>query len=185
MKRLTYSNVVATLALVFAMSGGALAAQHYILTSTSQIKPSVLKALRAPSKPGAAGTNGSVGPAGQTGAQGATGAMGAQGPAGPVTVDQAKSAYLIRKTSHGSATALCHEGDVATGGHAQFDPVSPEPEAVRKAHEVKTEDFLTPGEGGSAEPAKPPTGYFGSLGQIENPPNGEITVSVVCLKVAP
>ena len=33
-KRLTYANVVATLALVFAMSGGALAASKYLITSS-------------------------------------------------------------------------------------------------------------------------------------------------------
>jgi hypothetical protein len=42
-RHLSYANVVATFALVFAMSGGALAAQHYLLRSTKQIKPSLLK----------------------------------------------------------------------------------------------------------------------------------------------
>jgi hypothetical protein len=42
-RHVTYADVAATLALVFAMSGGALAAKHYLLTSTKQIKPSVLK----------------------------------------------------------------------------------------------------------------------------------------------
>jgi hypothetical protein len=44
-RRLSYANVVATLALVFAMSGGALAANHYLINSTKQINPKVLKAL--------------------------------------------------------------------------------------------------------------------------------------------
>jgi hypothetical protein len=42
---LTYANVTATLALVFAMSGGALAAKHYLLSSTKQISPKVLEGL--------------------------------------------------------------------------------------------------------------------------------------------
>ena len=33
-KRLTYANVAMTLALVFAMTGGAFAAKHYVITST-------------------------------------------------------------------------------------------------------------------------------------------------------
>jgi hypothetical protein len=33
-KRLTYANVAMTLALVFAMTGGAYAAKHYLITST-------------------------------------------------------------------------------------------------------------------------------------------------------
>ncbi len=35
-RRLSYANVTATLALVFAMSGGAMAANHYLITSTSR-----------------------------------------------------------------------------------------------------------------------------------------------------
>jgi hypothetical protein len=45
---MTYANVAATLALMFSMGGGALAASHYLITSTSQIKPSVQRSLRAP-----------------------------------------------------------------------------------------------------------------------------------------
>ena len=37
---------MATLALIFAMSGGAYAASHYLITSTKQIKPSVLGHLK-------------------------------------------------------------------------------------------------------------------------------------------
>lgn len=44
-RHLNYANVVATLALVFAMSGGALAAQHYLLSSPKQISPKVLRSL--------------------------------------------------------------------------------------------------------------------------------------------
>jgi hypothetical protein len=44
-RHLTYANVTATLALVLAMSGGAFAAKHYLIGSTSQISPSVLKSL--------------------------------------------------------------------------------------------------------------------------------------------
>jgi len=73
--RLTYANIVATLALVFAMSSGAYAASKYLITSTKQIKPSVLSTLK--SKPGPAGTTGSTGP------QGAAGSQGPQGPQGP------------------------------------------------------------------------------------------------------
>src|SRR5579863_1113861 len=74
-RRLSYANVVATMALVFAMSGGALAAGHYLLTSTRQISPKVLKALK--------GNNGAPGAQGAAGAQGPAGPAGAQGPAGP------------------------------------------------------------------------------------------------------
>jgi hypothetical protein len=46
-RHLTYANVAATLALVFSMSGGALAAKHYLIDSTKQISPKVLKSLSA------------------------------------------------------------------------------------------------------------------------------------------
>ncbi len=66
------TTVIASLALVFAMTGGAYAAKKYLITSTKQISPSVLKSLQ-----------GKVGPAGAVGAAGAQGAPGAQGPQGP------------------------------------------------------------------------------------------------------
>jgi hypothetical protein len=67
-RHLNYANVVATLALVFAMSGGALAAHHYLIVSTKQISPKVLKKLK-----------GNAGPAGKTGAPGPQGTQGNQG----------------------------------------------------------------------------------------------------------
>jgi hypothetical protein len=80
-KRLPVSptTVIATLALVFAMTGGAYAANHFLITSTKQISPKVLKSLK-----GANGKNGAAGPAGPAGAAGAGtgGPAGPQGPAG-------------------------------------------------------------------------------------------------------
>jgi hypothetical protein len=64
-------TVIAALALVFAMTGGAFAADHYLISSTKQISPKVLKALQ-----------GRRGPAGAPGAQGPTGPVGKEGPAG-------------------------------------------------------------------------------------------------------
>ncbi len=43
--RMTYANVAATLALVFAMGGSAVAASHYLITSKKQISPKVVKEL--------------------------------------------------------------------------------------------------------------------------------------------
>jgi hypothetical protein len=70
-KRFTFANVAMTLALVFAMTGGAYAAGKYLITSTKQISPKVLKAL--------AGKVGPAGPEGKAGAQGSNGKDGAQG----------------------------------------------------------------------------------------------------------
>ena len=74
------SGVIAGTALFLAVAGGgAYAADSYIITSTNQIKPSVLNKL-------AKDARGAVGPQGiqgATGQQGAAGQQGSQGPAGP------------------------------------------------------------------------------------------------------
>lgn len=75
-RRMTYANVVASLALLFAMSGGAIAATHYLITSQRQISPKVLKTLK-----GSTGRRGATGAAGAPGAPGAPGASGAPGTA--------------------------------------------------------------------------------------------------------
>jgi hypothetical protein len=81
---------VAILALFIALGGTAAAATHFIITSTSQIKPSVLKELRghrgAQGNIGPTGTRGETGAEGNPGADGVTGAEGkpgASGAAGP------------------------------------------------------------------------------------------------------
>lgn len=76
-RRLSYANVVATMALVFAMGGSAMAAKHYVINSTKQINPKVLKKLH-----GAAGKKGSTGASGPAGPAGAVGPGGKEGPAG-------------------------------------------------------------------------------------------------------
>jgi hypothetical protein len=95
-KRFTFVNVAMTLALVFAMTGGAYAAKKYLITSTKQISPSVLKQIAG--KPGAKGAQGPSGPQGSSGANGKDGlngkdgAVGPQGPAGPEGSAGAKGA---------------------------------------------------------------------------------------------
>lgn len=66
--------LVACLALFVALTGTGIAASHYLVTSTKQIKPSVLRALH--------GKRGPEGPAGPTGFAGAPGARGPAGPEG-------------------------------------------------------------------------------------------------------
>jgi hypothetical protein len=78
-KRITYANVAATMALVFSMSGGALAAKHYLVSSTKQISPKVLKKLKG--NTGKTGLTGKEGPTGKEGSAGKTGETGAPGTA--------------------------------------------------------------------------------------------------------
>jgi hypothetical protein len=80
---LSPATAIATLALVFAMSGGAYAAGKYLITSTKQVSPKVLAALKGKAgAKGAPGSPGAVGPAGPTGPQGPAGAKGENGAAG-------------------------------------------------------------------------------------------------------
>lgn len=87
-KRVTYANAAATLALVFAMTGGAYALNGggaslggaHSTAQTAKKKKSKAKVLRGPR--GAKGETGPTGPAGPAGAVGLTGAVGPVGPAG-------------------------------------------------------------------------------------------------------
>jgi hypothetical protein len=107
--RLTPSTVIATLALVFAMTGGAYAAGKYLVTSTKQIKPSVLKQLQG--KAGPAGAAGAVGPAGAAGPAGPTGPAGAAGPAGANGENGAAGSNGVSVTSSVEPKgANCKEG---------------------------------------------------------------------------
>ncbi|MGA9875613.1 MAG: hypothetical protein WBQ21_07380 [Solirubrobacteraceae bacterium] len=79
-KYLTFANATMTLALVFAMTGGAYAASKYVISSTKQISPKVLKSLQGKvGVNGAAGANGAQGPAGPAGPAGSKGEAGAAG----------------------------------------------------------------------------------------------------------
>ena len=69
-------NIVAWLALFVAMGGTSLAASHYVITSTKQIKPSLLKKLK--------GSKGTRGLQGLQGPKGLQGLQGVQGPVGSV-----------------------------------------------------------------------------------------------------
>jgi hypothetical protein len=82
-RHISYANVAATLALLFSMSGGALAAQHYLISSTNQISPKVLNKLKGHTgQEGAAGTTGKEGLPGREGPQGKEGPQGPPGAAG-------------------------------------------------------------------------------------------------------
>ena len=85
-RQLTYANAVATLALVFAMSGGAIAAKHYLVNSTSQINPKVLNKLKG--RTGATGKTGVAGAPGTPGREGPAGATGDRGPSAAFGVNQ-------------------------------------------------------------------------------------------------
>jgi hypothetical protein len=68
---------VALLALFLALGGTAVAAHHYLLSSTKQISPNLLKKLKG--KTGSRGLTGATGPQGSQGPQGTQGPQGVKG----------------------------------------------------------------------------------------------------------
>jgi hypothetical protein len=123
------ATAIAGLALVFAMTGGAYAAKKYLITSTKQISPSVLKSLQGKAGPagvnGVQGTAGPAGPQGPAGAGGDTGAAGkdgSAGSAGPAGVTGARGETGLKGTN-GAAGATGPAG--ASGPTGPAGPTCP------------------------------------------------------------
>jgi hypothetical protein len=135
--------VAALIAVLAVTSGGYAAANHYLITSSSQIKNGTVsaadlshaahKALQGAK--GDRGATGPQGPKGDAGAPGATGATGAQGPQGPAGL----SGYEVRTWRYSKddansdmgpgypgvgsgaiATVACSPGKVAVAGGYRF-----------------------------------------------------------------
>jgi Collagen triple helix repeat (20 copies) len=80
-RNLSPSTAIAVVALVFAMTGGAFAAKHYVAGPAKSSKGK--KAIRGPRGPrGPRGLQGPQGPKGETGAKGDTGERGPKGDTG-------------------------------------------------------------------------------------------------------
>jgi hypothetical protein len=123
--RLTYANVAATLALVFAMGGSAVAATHYLITSTKQISPKVLKELKVAGKPGPAGATGASGAGGAQGAPGANGTNGTNGEPGTKGETGPKG-----ETGNAGGPAAHWNKVIAKAGESSANPATIELEKV-------------------------------------------------------
>jgi hypothetical protein len=143
--RLTYANVVATLALVFAMSGGALAATHYLITSTKQISPKVLKKLEG--REGAAGAAGKEGAAGKAGGNGANGSNGSDGEG--VSVSEVKPGETTCSRLGGAKFAVGGKEAIACNGKAGTNGLEGEKGESVTASEVQAGETACKELGGS------------------------------------
>jgi hypothetical protein len=126
------STIIATVALVFALAGTSYAASTYLITSTNQITPSVLKTLKGQRGPrgdigvtgaqGSAGLTGGTGPIGLTGAPGAPGTPGTPGTTGATgaTGIQGERGHRGRRGETGVAGANGNTG--ATGATGAVGP---------------------------------------------------------------
>jgi|SRR5215218_3454821 len=118
--RIGVPGIISVVALVFAMAGGAYAAKKYVITSTSQIKPSVLKALKGQAGP--AGAPGAPGAAGAKGDRGEVGANGTNGTNGTNGVDG--SPWTAGGTLPGNATETGVWGAGFRAAGLYLDPIS-------------------------------------------------------------
>jgi len=116
-RHINITSLVAVIALVLAMSGGAYAASKFLITSTKQISPKVLKSLKGgKGATGPAGLAGPAGPAGaagpgSAGAAGPTGGTGPQGPQGPPGKKRGKT----DKTAQPGSPRRCRPGKPRRG----------------------------------------------------------------------
>jgi hypothetical protein len=115
-RHMTYANAAATLALVFSMSGGALAAQRYLTGSPSH-RYEVLAAKhhkkgKKPHRPvgvrGPTGRTGVTGPTGQPGATGAKGEPGSRGELGPQGPGATTFTATLAESTQGTIATLAN-----------------------------------------------------------------------------
>jgi hypothetical protein len=166
-RHLSYANVAATLALVFSMSGAALAANHYLINSTKQINPKVLRKLK-----GNSGSKGATGATGTAGAAGAAGAAGKEGPVGP--------SHTYSNESSGVAKVTVPAGTYSIHGFgALFVADAPHPglgycELVIAGKPTVIQYATVPNEGSSEEERN--THVIETFGEVEIPNQAAATL---------
>lgn len=119
MRKLTPATIISLVALFVSLGGTGWAASRWLITSTSQIKPSVRHALR--------GERGRVGPAGTIGPQGVQGVPGPEGPQGTAARVDLSKVYVVtgdvvplstaQPRTATSAACRSRSDHVVTGGY--------------------------------------------------------------------
>jgi hypothetical protein len=143
-RHLSYTNIAATLALVFSMSTGAVAASHYLINSSKQINPKVLKKLMG--KTGATGATGARGPGGEEGSPGKAGPAGATSSA--FNTNSASNPMRFPSTSGAAltvSTLSLPAGKFFVIGKVIADNDEPAPPALARCELVLGETVIDPG----------------------------------------
>jgi hypothetical protein len=187
--RFSYSNVAATMALVFALTGGAFAATSHPsggstgskasasvtpVATVAKAKKVAPKSTRGPAGPkGTTGATGPAGPAGATGPAGGTGPQGPQGNAGSSGSNGEKGEPGASVTSAKASTTECPEGGT------KFTAAN----GTSKACNGKEGSPWTAG--GTLPPEKTETGAwsFGPIAQASIPEGGSLIVMVASFAI--
>jgi hypothetical protein len=199
-KHLTPSTIIAFLALVFALTGGAFAATNHSGGGSAGSKASASltrAASRAPvvgatESKGRAGTKSKTGPRGPAGPKGATGATGPAGPTGPTGATGAKGENGANGSNGagGESVKITPEASECSEGGVEFSNAS------GKASACNGEEG-PPGKPGAIHPGKPvgspeplpanatETGAwsFGPVSEESGAPDGYLEVPVASFAI--
>jgi hypothetical protein len=130
MKRPSLPTVLSATALFFSLAGAGLAADRYIITSTSQIKPSVLRNLESRGSAGPKGERGPAGAQGATGAQGLEGSSGAAAASGPLPAGFSTTSPGVSLPTDDSPVTVASlslpAGSFITNATVDLDVIGPE-----------------------------------------------------------
>jgi hypothetical protein len=137
-KHFTPATAISLAALFFSLTGAGLAASHYLITSVSQIKPSVQNALR-----------------GQTGLQGATGAQGIAGTDGHLSaklsiVTEVSQDLVLPPSGDARVIVTCPAGYQALSGGYASDYEAPAPMNIIANQPLNSDSWLIRANGGGA-----------------------------------
>lgn len=128
-RRLTLTNIALAVALLFAMTGGAYAAKHWVISSISQIKPSVRQQLQGTGKNGATGAQGPIGAQGPAGPQGPPGTAGTAGTVGENGVSVTSTVLSPGSNEHcpdgGAEFTSVSGASYACNGHTGYTKTLP------------------------------------------------------------
>jgi len=182
-KRLTYANVMSSIAVFLVLGGAAFAATQLPKNSvgTKQLKKNAVTSAKV--KDGSlksgdfaagqlpAGPQGPKGDKGEKGAKGDAGAPGAPGAPGATNVTVARAEVSLPAGGSANQVAVCPAGSRATGGGV--NPVG----VTAKASLIKS--YPSTGTVVQAEPGDTPTAWGG---WAENPTgsNGTLFVFAIC-----